>query len=251
MNRLLQTYRAVHQQSLMPIFVADDFDSKTLVEGCVAAGLKCIEYTLRRSDAKTMIPWIRRHYPDLILLVGSTLDDDTIVAQRRERYPQLMTIDEIAQIGVDGFVSMVGWRRETIEKYAPTHLVAPTSGTLSEALQSVGAGAHFVKMAGDDLSLVRRCRGAAAFDFCPVFVTGGMTVERIPYAFDAGAVVVGAGFDLMMKDYGADASASDVAAALRPYLQAAHNARAEFWPEIEDEAEDQQWLASLPHYHGF
>ena len=52
---LLDIYRAVHEQVFLPIFVQDHFDTKTLVEACVQAGCKCIEYTLRRADADEMI----------------------------------------------------------------------------------------------------------------------------------------------------------------------------------------------------
>ena len=87
----------------------DHFDSKTLVKACVAAGCAGIEYTLRRRDAHVMVPWIREHYPELFLLVGSTIDDDRIVTQMKKRHPQLLTLAEIDALGLDGFVSMIGW----------------------------------------------------------------------------------------------------------------------------------------------
>lgn len=251
MNRKLEAYRAFHEQAFIPIFVEDGFDSKSLVAGCVEAGMKGIEYTLRRRDAREMIPWIRRNYPDLFLLVGSTLDDEKIVNKMRKRHPQLMTIDEVAELDVDGFVSMLGWREETIEKYAPTHLIAPTVSTVSEALFSVGAGAQFVKLMGNDLDFIKRCRGDAAFDFCPILVTGGMSLERLPQAIEAGAVAAGAGFDLTMKGIDSDASASDVAASVKPYLEAAQRAQRQCWPEIKVGAGTQEWLDSLPHFHSF
>jgi hypothetical protein len=60
MSRFYHTHRAMHQQAFMPIFCSDAFDSKAQVEACVAAGCTVIEYTLRKSDAREMIPWIRR-----------------------------------------------------------------------------------------------------------------------------------------------------------------------------------------------
>src|SRR5438046_1863577 len=47
-NRVFEAYRAFHDQVFMPIFVEDGYDSKLLIEACVAAGMKGIEYTLRR-----------------------------------------------------------------------------------------------------------------------------------------------------------------------------------------------------------
>ena len=86
----------------MPIFVNNGFDSKMLVEAGIEAGCRAIEYTLRRGDAHRMIPWIRENYPDLYLLVGSTLEDARIVRKMREKHPQLLTVEELARYSVDG-----------------------------------------------------------------------------------------------------------------------------------------------------
>jgi len=56
MSRLFDAYRAFHEQGFIPIFTEDGFDSRMLIDACVAAGLKGIEYTLRKRDADTMIP---------------------------------------------------------------------------------------------------------------------------------------------------------------------------------------------------
>ncbi len=83
MKRLIDVYRVLHQQAFIPIFVRDHIpDSKKLIEGCLEAGMRVIEYTQRQLDAPTMIPCIRKNYPDIYLLVGSTLDDDAIIAKQ-------------------------------------------------------------------------------------------------------------------------------------------------------------------------
>ena len=94
-SKLFDVYRSVHEQAFMPIFVQDDFDSKKLVDACVEAGCKCIEYTLRRKDADKMIPWVLEKYPDLHLIVGSTIDDEKITRKMREKHPQLLTIEKL------------------------------------------------------------------------------------------------------------------------------------------------------------
>ena len=161
---VFEAYRAFHDQGFTPIFTEDGFDSKLLVEGCVAAGLTSIEYTLRRRDAAQMIPWIRQHYPELRVFAGSTLDDDCLVHLAKPKHPQLRTLDELADMGVAGFISATGWRMENIRRYSETHVVAPTAMTITEAMQQLGAGAHFIKMQGSDLGLVSRCRQANTFD---------------------------------------------------------------------------------------
>ena len=57
MNKALFThYKSLLEQAFTPIFVHDAFDTETLLEGCRLAGVKAVEYTLRRRDANTVIP---------------------------------------------------------------------------------------------------------------------------------------------------------------------------------------------------
>jgi 2-keto-3-deoxy-6-phosphogluconate aldolase len=248
-GRLFDAYRAVHQQGFLPIFTQTDHDSRVLVEACVAAGCRAIEYTLRRRDADRMIPWIRKNYPDLTLLVGSTLDDDAILKKVKPKNPQLRTIAELADMGVHGFVSMIGWREENIRKYAPTHLVLPCAMTLTEAFRQVGAGAQFIKINGPELGVVRTCRAAATFEFCPIFVTGGMVGGNITAAIEAGAVLVGAGFDLMLKG-GGPLTVASAADALKREMETVRIAREKVFPALA-KAGEQSWSDSLPHVHPF
>jgi len=253
MSRLIETYRVVHEQAFVPIFVNDNRDSHLLVEACVEAGCRVIECTQRRKDVTTLIPWIRRQFPQLHVLAGSTLDDDTIVRQTRRRHPQVRTLDELADMGVDGFVSLVGWQPNRIGKYAATHLVIPAAMTVNEAYQQSVAGAHFIKLIGPELDLVRLCRNEAAFGFCPLFVTGGMTTERIPEAMAAGVMVVGSGFDLMLKGRPTALLAKDVAEIIRTYLNVAREAKRKAWPAFTraEGAELRTWLDALPHNYPF
>jgi 2-keto-3-deoxy-6-phosphogluconate aldolase len=253
MSKLFDTYRAFHQQGFIPIFAQDDFDSHKLVEACALAGVAGIEYTLRRSDAHEMIPWVRENFPELLLLAGSTLDDDRLVRHARRTYPQMLTLEEMAAMGVHGFVSMAGWGVESIAHYAPTHLIAPATSTLLESLEAIKAGAHFCKMMGPDLSQVRGSRMPAAFDFCPILVTGGQTQKAIPATIQAGAVTVGSGFDVMLKGMPTEITAKEAAEVIRRYVEITQEAKAERWPRLAAAAEAPaaEWLDALPHYHPF
>jgi 2-keto-3-deoxy-6-phosphogluconate aldolase len=253
MQNVFDVYRAVHNQSFMPIFVEDQFDSHKLLEGCLLAGFKCVEYTLRRRDAHQMIPWIRKNYPDLILLAGSTLDNERIVTHVRKQNPQMLTIAQLAELGVNGFVSMIGWSEQSIRKYSATHLIIPTAMTVNEAFEQTGYGAQFIKLLGPDISFVKRCRADAAFGYCPIMVTGGMTCQQTPVTIEAGAVLVGAGFDLILKGRDKEIGPKEIASVLMEYQAVTKKARATQYPQLAANADSSKelWLNSLPHYHPF
>ena len=251
-KRLLSVYRTVYEQGFLPIFVKDNFDTQVLLEGCLEAGVKVIEYTLRRPDAHVMIPKLRRQYPDLCILTGSTLDDDRMINQLRRRNPVLLTLAELDAIGVDGFVSMLGYREETIRRYASRRLLIPSANTLNDAYFQVGAGAHFAKIVGSDLALVKYCRMQPTHGFCPIMVTGGASLDRIEEIVAAGAVLIGSGFDLMLRGE-TTVTVKKVAATVRAYCDAVQTARNKNWPALASVAgaDDNTWLAALPHIHPF
>ena len=253
MEHLETVYRRVHQQGFLPIFTQNDFNSEALVEACVEAGCRAIEYTSARRDAHTMIPWIRQRFPELRILVGSTLDSERFVRHSRPRHPQLLTIDELAALGVDGFVSMVGFRPETLERYSSTHVMVAPVSTIYEMFSMLDRGAHFVKVPGTQLDLVSNFRGDATFDCCPIMVTGGMTLERLPLAVKNGAMLIGAGFELILSGMERNVSVKQIAKRLEQYLDATRKARDEKWPALADAVDKNfnTWSAALPHYHPF
>ena len=254
MSELLKHYRRVHEQGFMPIFVEDGRNAKIEVEACVAAGMKAIEFTLRHHDSHKMIPWIRKNYPELTLLIGSTIADDKIVNQlRRGNSPQLLTIAELADLDVHGFVSLLCWPEEMIEKYCKTHLVFPCAATHTEAFMQIRAGAHMAKVIGRNLDVLKMCRLGASHNYCPVFVTGGQNRQQIPETIAAGAICVAAGFDDSIKDMGQEIQAGEVAKRMSDYLEVTRRARAATFPEYTAKinAPDREWLDSLPHYHPF
>jgi len=253
MSRLFEAYRAIHEQAFIPIFTENGTDSRQLVEACVDAGCKGIEYTLRRRDAPEIIPWIRESFPDLYIIAGSTLDSEPILRRARSRHPQLRSLKELVDMGVDGIASLVGFQAETVQHYSSTHLVVSPASTILEAFRAVSAGAHFVKLVGPSLDLVRLCRNEAGFGYCPILITGGMSLDIIPEAFSAGVALVGSGFDLMLKDKPRALPTSEVTDLLKRYLDRAKSARAKGWPELaKAEGGDRRaWLAALPHHHPF
>ena len=250
---LIDTYRKVHSQAYMPIFVKDDFDSRMLVDACVEAGLTTIEYTLRREDIAEIIPWIRKTYPDLTVLVGSTIDNDRIVRQQRRKFPHLLTIDQLVDLGVAGFISMLPWQEASIRKYSPTHLIAPSAMTVSEAYLQICAGAHFAKFNGAHLDVVHRSRHLPTFEYCPILVTGGVHLGNMANVFRTGAVMVATGFDLLTKEMTGHPSKAQLVGMLRAYQQSAAKLQAATYPELgaAANADNAAWVYALPHVHPF
>lgn len=247
---LFSKFRQTFEQAFVPIFVKDDFDTETLLEGCALAGVSVIEYTLRRPDAHKVLPTLKKRFPDYVVYVGSTLDCDEIVRQMREKHPQLLTIAEVAPL-VDGLVSMLPYSNETLEKYRSTHLMIPTAETSGEALRQMSHGATVIKVCGPDFSFSKMLHAAPTFNYCPTFITGGVNSERMEEAYAAGNILTAAGFDLILKgEDPATLTPEKVAGKLKIYLDAAHAAREKALPWTKNTAalSDGEFLAVFPHY---
>lgn len=249
-NTLFNKYRKVFEQAWIPIFGKDGFDTEMLLEGCRLAGLQVIEYTLRREDANTVIPTLKERFPDAVVLMGSTIDDEKIVNQMKAKFPQLMTIRELAPY-VDGFVSILPYSDETLETYSKTHLCIPTAQTAGEALRQVGHGAAFIKVLGPDFAFSKSLHAVPTFNYCPTYITGGVTCERMQEAFEARNVLCAAGFDVVLKgEDPATMTAEKIAERIKTFVQTAKAARAAVNPQLKElEAmSDAEFIAALPNY---
>ena len=251
--KLKKLYREFYKQAFIPIFVKDGRDARIQVEACVKAGFKIIEFTQRREDLIEMLAWIKKEYPELYVLAGSTIDNDAIVNSQKRHYPQLLTLDELADSGVDGFVSMLKFSDSTIKKYCDRYLMIPCASTLNEAYDLLSSGAHFIKIIGPDLDLLGKISSAPLFKFCPVFITGGMNLEKIPQVMNSGAVMVASGFDLILKDIN-EINVDSICEAVKAYQKKAIESRSVAYPEFSKAlycCENDEWIEKLPHYSGF
>jgi 2-keto-3-deoxy-6-phosphogluconate aldolase len=249
-KEIFAKYRKVYEQAWMPIFGQDEFDTEVLLEGCRLANLQVIEYTLRRSDASTVIPTLRQRFPDAVIVAGSTIDDENVICQMKTKYPQLMTIAELMPY-VDGFVSMLPFSDATLERYSSTHLCIPTAQTGGEALRQVGKGAAFIKVLGPDFSFSKSLHAVPTFGYCPTYITGGVTRERMHEAFAAGNVLCAAGFDVVLKGEDPETITPErVAELLRSFVETAKAARAEVNPKFQsmEKMSDEEFLSVLPNY---
>ncbi|MDD5598293.1 MAG: hypothetical protein PHV82_10145 [Victivallaceae bacterium] len=243
-------YREFYKQAFIPIFVNDGRDARLQVEACVKAGLKVIEFTQRRSDLLETLYWIKSKYPELYVLAGSTIDNNLLVKSQKRHLPHLLDLEEMVSAGIDGFVSMMKFSDQTINKYCKSHLLIPCASTVNEACDLLGSGAHFIKVLGPELGLARQINSDPLFKFCPLFVTGGMDIEHIPMAFSAGAIAVASGFDLTLKGVN-DLSMEGICKVMKEYHKTAVNSRRNLYPELSDALYNQDgdsWLEKVPHY---
>lgn len=249
-----EKYRSMFEQCFIPIFVKDGFDTEILLEGCKLAGVKWIEYTLRREDAHKVIPTLKKRYPEFNFTVGSTLDSEKIVKKLSSKYEQLMTFSEIAKSGADGYVSMLPMSCETLREYSDNFIMVPGAETMWEALREVDAGAHFIKIMGGKKDLVKSLNMAPAFKFCPIFVTGGVTPEAMPEVYGMGVVLTAAGFDLILKGIDpATLTKEMVAEKLLHFINTAKAARQAAFPELcgIEKLSDDEFFGVLPNYSRF
>lgn len=249
-NALFDKFRALVEQAFVPIFVKDSFDTETLLAGCTLAGVRVMEYTLRREDAAAVIPTLKKRFPDRVVFVGSTIDCQPIVEGMKAKYPQLMSIPELAP-HVDGFVSMLPYSDETLTRYRQTHLLLPAAETSGEALRQMRAGATVIKVCGPDFSFSKQLHAAPTFSYCPTFLTGGVNLGRMDEAFAAGNILVAAGFDLILK--GEDPqhlTPERVAECLLSYINTAKAARTAQQPCFAgiESLDDKAFAAALPNF---
>lgn len=259
---LQRKYEILYRQGFAPIFVADQFDAVLLAEASIAAGAKVIEVTCRRPNALAEIKQIKQLFPELIVLAGSVVDDGPMLEfLRRRRTPPMPSLAQLSDAGADGFVSAMPLSLAAIGRWSKSHLLLPGTETVAEAVAALEAGAHFAKLFTADLvggpARVKRLTSAPLHGLLPLFVTGGVTTERMPEYVAAGAILLGSGWDLMLgADYAALQANPDrprIAGQLERFLTAMRNARDQFATPVAKAAslEGEVFLAALPHLHPF
>lgn len=259
MPDLIKSYTALHRQGFVPIFVRDELDAVMLTEAAVEAGAVAVEITCRRPDVVEEIRRIRKQFPDILVMVGSIVDDGPMLEHLKRRRPDMPSIDELIGLGVHGFVSFMPISIDTIARVSETHLIAPGVETMREGVAAAEAGAQFVKyfstaaLGGPDR--VALLNSAATFGLLPTFITGGVTLERVGAFIEAGASLLGSGWDLILSnDYAAQREHPDpkaLADRLRAFIEATQKARCNMASQFVLEAEDADYLRLLPHWHPF
>ena len=256
-----EKYVQIHKQGFVPILVNDNFDAVFLADACVEAGIKTIEITCRRNNVVDEIKAIKDQHPSLGIIVGSTIDDDEMVAYIRKQKMDFPSLEQLTELGVDGLVSQAMYQVETVKRYSKKFLVVPGVETLGEALTMIKSGAQFAKFFALSISggpaYLKCITGPAVHQLPAVFVTGGVTQTKIPEYIKANAALLASGFDVIVKNqYQALQEKPDMGAivkTLRSFLDAAQLARSQYMPELfaRRDSSCQQYLDAIPHYHPF
>lgn len=258
-DALLQNYLAAHRQGWLPIYVADDYDAVALTEACVAAGATTIEITLRRADVVSEIERVRKQFPDLVILAGSVVGHDHLLQAIRRKRPDMPSIEQLIDMGIDGFVSMLPIPRMVIQKHCHTHLFIPGCETIGEAAEAIDAGAHFAKLFSittyGGIGRLKLANSVATHGVLPILVTGGAKLDIIPDLVAAGASVLAGGWDLMLADLpdlaGKPVEIDAFAAAMRRFVDVMVEVRGKDHPSADATLSDADYLDRLPHAHPF
>lgn len=248
---LKEKYRILHEQGWMPIFVKDNWDALLLAEACVAAGARAVEVTCRRPNATEEISRIKRTYPGLLVLAGSVVEEPKLHRYLARRRPDAPTVGELADAGVDGFVAQLPFSPEMLGKYSRHFICIPGVETLQEGVQALRHGAHFVKYCSATPLRISQLNSEATHRLLPIFYTGGASLDKIPAYIQAGAAIIGGGWDLMLQGSGllpGVAGADELAEKLAEYLQTVQSARRSLAATAADE---QDFWSRLDHYHPF
>lgn len=238
--KLAQIIRA----GFLPILVKDALDPLFLAEICLEVGLPAIEYALRRTDIRQMLPRLKERFPELVVLAASTIDDDKCVAflNKKRDFPSL---DELHALHADGVVSMLPFRRETYETYGEDWLFIPGVETAAEALRQLSWGAHLVKFFNAEIfggpPRIKTFQ-APSYGIFPILVTGGIAKDKVLPYIESGALALGAGFDIILGErYQETQETLDkvfIRSRLEEYVSAIAEARTKLgqshWAEIED-----------------
>ena len=192
----------IARQGFLPIFVDDDLDSRLLIEGAIAAGCTVVECSCRRRDTRTLVPWLKREYPHVTVLGATLIDGPRASSFLSKSRPHFISVEEMVDLGVDGLVSFLHFRSESYLQYGDRLIMIPGVGSYNEALDQLEMGADMIKLQGSFPWNASHLKIAVTLThgLFPLLVTSGVSRETIPAVIEAGAAVIGTGFNIILKE---------------------------------------------------
>jgi 2-dehydro-3-deoxyphosphogluconate aldolase/(4S)-4-hydroxy-2-oxoglutarate aldolase len=191
----IEVTQKMEETGIVPVFYNADAEvCKKVVTACYEGGLRVFEFT-NRGDFATLIfaelnKWAIQHYPDLIMGVGSVVDEGTAAMY--------------IALGANFIVSPL--TDEASARVCNKRKIAwsPGCGTVTEIGRAHELGAEIVKIfPGSQVGgpgFVKAVKGP--MPWTSIMPTGGVspTEENLKDWFEAGVTCVGMGSKLIPKD---------------------------------------------------
>ncbi|MDR8394606.1 bifunctional 4-hydroxy-2-oxoglutarate aldolase/2-dehydro-3-deoxy-phosphogluconate aldolase [Aliifodinibius sp. S!AR15-10] len=191
----IEVATTMRKKGVVPLFYHDDLElSKKVLTACYKGGARLLEFTNRGDFAHEIFgelnKFARKELPEMIMGVGSVPDGGTA--------------SMYMQLGADFIVSAM--LKEDIARVCNRRKVlwAPGCGTLTEINRAEELGAEIVKIfPGSQLGPGFIKAVTAPNPWTSLMPTGGVkaTKENLSGWFNAGAVCVGMGSDLITKEH--------------------------------------------------
>ena len=191
----LEVYKAIELHPIVPVFYHKDIEVvKQVVKACYNGGVRVFEFTNRGDFAHEifaqLIPWVNANFTDLIIGIGSIVDDATAAL--------------FIQCGANFVVGPIV--NSEVAKLCNRRQIGyiPGCGSASEVSYAQELGVEIVKVfpAGNvgGPSFVKNILGPMPWS--KVMVTGGVTTEtdNLKAWFKAGVSCVGIGSNLFPKE---------------------------------------------------
>jgi len=210
------TLETIRRVGIIPVIRAPDTDAAiAIVEALADAGLTIAEVTMTVPDAISAIGTIAKRFGDRVLVGAGTVTD----AETAKR-----SIDAGARFVVSPCLVPPVVHAATRAGVA----VLPGALTPTEIFEAHKLGADMVKVFPaanvGGASYLRALRGP--FPAISLVPTGGVTLDNIRDMFDAGAVAVGVGSEMISRDALSRKDYRAIAGLAMQFLVAAREARA-------------------------
>lgn len=184
---VLSTLRDV---GIIPVIRAESADvAQAVVETLAGAGLAVAEITMTVPGAIDAIASVKKHFGDEVLVGAGTVTDAETARRAIDAGAEFIVTPCLVPEVIDAA------RRADVA-------VLPGALTPTEIFQAFQKGGDMVKVFPvqnvGGASYLRSLRGP--FPGIPLVPTGGITLDNIHEMFDAGAVAVGVGSELISKD---------------------------------------------------
>lgn len=201
---------------IVPVIRAESAEQAVRVaEALVDGGIRTLEITMTVPDAISAIRAVAERFGPSVLLGAGTVTSRELAERSIEAGAEFLITpcvvhDVIATAGQHGVAVLPG-------ALTPTEVFAAWSagGDIIKVFPASNVGGA---------SYIRALR--APFPQIPLCPTGGVNLETIGAFFEAGAVAVGVGGELVSKRAIAAGDYAQITAAARQYLEAVHAVRA-------------------------